>query len=281
MIVANLIDTNIAHAESYDDSLEKGRISKNISYVKNLTSFDGITIFTDSCLHYANQINSRKKVAWIMEPRAYSPETYIFLEKVSSNFDLILTYDKKLLESFPDKTVHVPADGIFLDSESIFCKHEKTKMCSHIYSNKTILSGHKLRHTIADLIKEKNLRVDAYGAGAGLPLIKKSDALKNYRFSIAVENNNDQLYITEKIYDCFATRTVPVYNGTNHVLKNFNPNGILMFDTLEELVGIIEKFTPELYESMIEAVEENYHLVMKHYSVDDHIAGALKNFFKL
>jgi hypothetical protein len=76
-------------------------------------------------------------------------------------------------------------------------------------------------------------------------------------------------------------RTVPVYNGTAHVLEKFNPKGILMFDTLEELEEIIDKFTPELYESMIDAVEENYQLVMKHYSVDDHIADALNSFFKL
>ena len=54
-----------------------------------------------------------------------------------------------------------------------------------------------------------------------------------------------------------------------------------MFDSIEELEKILQRFTPELYESMIDAVEENYKLVMKHYSVDDHIADALEKFFKL
>ncbi len=280
-MIVNLIDNNISHAISYDDALEKGRVSKKISYVRDQDNFDGITVFTDNKLSQVKSINSKYKVAWLMEPRAYSPDAYERIEMLAENFNLILTYDEKILNSFREKSIHIPADGIFLDSESIFGSQEKNKMCSHIYSEKTILSGHKLRHTIASLIKEKNYNVDLFGSGSGRKLIKKSDALKSYRFSISIEKNNDTFYVTEKIYDCFAMRTVPIYHGTNHVLDKFNPNGIIMFDSIEELEKILQRFTPELYESMIDAVEENYKLVMKHYSVDDHIAEALEKFFKL
>jgi len=280
-MIVNLIDNNISHALSYDDSLEKGRISKKISYVRDQNNFDGITIFTDNKLYHVKEINSKYKVAWLMEPRAYSPSTYEKIEILAENFDLILTYDEKILEKFSNKSIHIPADGIFLDSESIFGNQEKTKMCSHIYSSKTILTGHKLRHEIASLIKEKNYSIDLFGSGAGKKIHKKSDALKDYMFSIAIENNVDKFYVTEKIYDCFAMRTVPVYRGTNYVLEKFNPNGIIMFENLEDLESIFNRFTPELYESMIDAIEENYKLAMKHYSVDDHIASALEIFFKL
>jgi hypothetical protein len=281
MILANLIDLNLHHAESYDDALEKGRFSNKIRYVKNLSEYEGITIFTDLCLGYVNQIKCDKKVAWIMEPRAYCPDVYRNVENLENNFDLILTYDEKLLKSLPNKSRHIPADGIFLDSDSIFSNHEKNKMCSHIYSNKTILSGHKLRHTVADLIRDKQFDIDLYGSGSKNKLDKKSDALKNYRFSIAIENHYDSFYITEKIYDCFAMKTVPVYYGSKYILEKFDKDGILMFQTLEELEEIIKLFTPDLYLSMIKSIETNYQLVMKHYSVDDHVSDALKDFFNL
>jgi hypothetical protein len=280
VIVVNLIDKNISHVNCYDDGLEKGRTPKKISYVRNQISFNGITIFTDDCLRQVNSVESTHKVAWIMEPRSYAPNSYYLLESLIDKFDLILTFDSHLLSNYPDKTKRIPADGIFLDSESIFSNTPKTKCCSIIYSNKTFLPGHALRHEIAKSIIDNQQNIDRFGSGTGVYLEKKSDALREYRFSISIENSKDEFYITEKIFDCFATRTIPIYWGSNRVLKEFNSDGILMFDTLSDLNGTISQLSDSFYESKISAVEENYRLALKHYSVDDHIADALSSLIR-
>jgi hypothetical protein len=277
MITVNLVDRNISHANSYDDSLEKGRTPKRIKYVRNQSKFDGATIFTDECLNLVNNIESRFKIAWLMEPREYAPRAYEQMSRLIDAFDLVLTFDSKALNQYPDKCIRIPCDGIFLDSDSVFSKHEKHKLCSMIYSSKTFLTGHKLRHEIAEAINEKGFDVDMFGSGTGTHLKKKSDALNPYMFSVTIENSIDDFYVTEKAFDCFATRTIPIYWGTKKINTDFgfNPDGILTFDTLEELTTILADISPDLYGSKLNAVEENYQVVLRHYSVDDHIAEAI------
>jgi hypothetical protein len=279
-LVVNLVDSNISYALSYDDALESGRKSSKISYVKDKSVFNGISIFTDEKLKLVDTTYSKFKIAWLMEPRAYAPASYQLLESLIDKFDMVLTYDSKLLKQYPNVTKRIPASGIFLDSESIFIKSEKNKLCSMIYSEKTMLEGHRLRHVIAKLITDNFGAVgpvDMFGSGTGARLVKKSDALNHYMFSISVENSIDDFYITEKAFDCFATRTIPIYWGSNKIKTDFslNPEGILIFNTLEELMSIVATISPELYDSRLSAIEENYQAVLKHYSVDDHIAEAI------
>ncbi len=48
--------------------------------------------------------------------------------------------------------------------------------------------------------------------------LNKLETLKNYRFSICYENMRDiKGYITEKIFDCFAVGTIPIYWGASNV----------------------------------------------------------------
>lgn len=277
ILVVNLIDSNISYALSYDDALESGRKSNKISYVKDKPVFHGITIFTDEKLKLVDTTYSKFKIAWLMEPRAYAPASYQQLESMIDKFDMVLTHDSQLLKKYPDVSKRIPADGIFLDSESIFKKSEKNKLCSMIFSEKTMLEGHRLRHRIAKLIADNVNTVDMFGSGTGARLAKKSDALNRYMFSITVENSVDDFYITEKAFDCFATRTIPIYWGSNKIKTDFgfNPDGIITFNTLEELTTILANISSEFYNSRLSAIEENYQAVLKHYSVDDHIAEAI------
>jgi hypothetical protein len=280
MMIVNLIDRNIAHVKSYDDGLEKGRASKKIVYVRNQQDFQGITVFTDECLKAVDQIRSRFKVAWLMEPRAYSPQVYKTLIDLIDRFHLVLTFDSQLLYHYPNVCARVPASGIFLDSNSIFTQASKSKICSMIYSNKKMLPGHRLRHEVVHYIASKGFEVELFGTGTGSYLECKSQSLNDYCFSISIENSVDDFYITEKIYDCFAARTVPIYWGSNTVLDDFNPTGILKFNTLDELDDILSSLSYDLYDMKRKAIEENYYLALKHYSVDDHIADILSKSFK-
>ena len=77
-------------------------------------------------------------------------------------------------------------------------------------------------------------------------------------FHIAIENTAIGNYFTEKIIDCFQTRTVPVYWGCTNIGEYFNADGILKARNVGEIIKICNGLTPEVYENMKEVMEENY-----------------------
>jgi hypothetical protein len=100
----------------------------------------------------------------------------------------------------------------------------------------------------------------------------KNEGLEPYMFSIAIENSVSDYYWTEKIMDCFSTKTIPIYRGCD-VSKWFNSDGIIYFKTHEELQHIINnKLTKEFYESKKEAIEENFNKARNvYYSPEDFV----------
>jgi len=269
-MIVNFFDQNISHANSYNDALEPGRRTKVIKYVLMQENWDGITIFTDNMLNRAKHTNSKYKVAWIMEPRAYSPNCYDTIENNIQYFDLVLSYDPILIAKFPEKTKFMPADGIFVDTEAVFLREvNKKKLISHIFSNKKMLEGHILRHSIANEIVSKKYEVDFYGTGTRTPLVKKSDGLLPYHFSIIVENNRDDNYFTEKILDSFACRTIPIYWGARNIGQWFDTDSIICFDNISELMDIISSLSIDEYNNRLASLEKNYIKSLHYYDYDD------------
>jgi hypothetical protein len=99
-----------------------------------------------------------------------------------------------------------------------------------------------------------------------LEIENKEDGLKDYMFSISIENDTYDTYFTEKILDCFATGTIPIYKGTKKIVEHFNSEGIIFLDDIN-----IDKLSPELYYSYMDAIKDNFERVKKLYTLDDWI----------
>ena len=83
-------------------------------------------------------------------------------------------------------------------------------------------------------------------------------------FSVAIENASYETYFTEKIQDCFATGTIPVYYGSPDIGKFFNSDGIIFLtDDFD-----ISQLTSDLYYDKLEAVKDNLERV-KHYPINE------------
>lgn len=123
---------------------------------------------------------------------------------------------------------------------------EKHKNISFIYSDKSHLPGHQLRHAIAQGLGGK---IDAFGSGTGKFLKRKEDSLAHYRFQIVVENGKHAEYVSEKFFDCLKTNTMPIYYGGDQGAEKmgFDPRGWLSFNTPEELEQIIHTKTSESF----------------------------------
>jgi len=79
-------------------------------------------------------------------------------------------------------------------------------------------------------------------------------------FHIAIENTSIKHYFSEKVLDCFHTKTVPIYYGCKNIEEFFNPAGMFRVSGVEEIVQVCNQLTPEVYERMLPVVEENYEL---------------------
>jgi hypothetical protein len=114
--------------------------------------------------------------------------------------------------------------------------------------------------------KSKFTNIDYYGRSFN-PFDVKEDVLNDYYFSIAIENEKYSNYYTEKLMDCFATGTIPVYYGTPEIDKMFNMDGIIILDNTFD----ITQLSPELYYFKIYAVKDNFERCINHQTADDFI----------
>lgn len=278
--VINMVDHSIL-ADSYVQSIVRcGDRRPNatdhikpetVRYVQNQMNWDGITYFTDKTFQGVKNVSSPIKIAWVIEPKDLLPQIYEVVVANEDEFDLIFTYEKELLDRNPEKYKFHFCDAINIDRESIKL-HEKSKLLSMIASEKTWLFGHRLRHIIVKslLPKMDNIDIDLFGNIVNKHIDLSSDSLKDYMFQIAIENAQRINYFSEKIYDCFATGTVPIYWGASNIGDFFDMDGILIFNTPDELKDILNSLSVEKYNSMLPAIRSNYEKCIKdHKNPDD------------
>ena len=118
-----------------------------------------------------------------------------------------------------------------------------------------------------------------YGAAAykQMPDTYKVMGLAQYAFSIAIENTIYKDYFTEKLIDCFRTGTVPLYWGPRSTVeKYFDMDGIIVFETVEELDHILSNLSMDDYLSRLPSVKANYEASKEWVSMDDRFARLLK-----
>ena len=116
------------------------------------------------------------------------------------------------------------------------------------------------RHEVAEYAAG-TAAIDAFGRGIR-ELADKRDAIAPYRFSIAMENAAEDWYFTEKLVDCLLMETVPIYFGCPGIGDRFDRRGLIAFDSLDELRGIVPTLTPQRYDAMRPYVLENRRLAI-------------------
>ena len=157
--------------------------------------------------------------------------------------------------------------------------YTKSKLVSMVASNKGYTEGHRRRLRVVEKFYQERGGDDLFGWGLPneLPLDNKVDAIKDYMFSFAVENANYPTYFTEKLTDCFACGTIPVYYGTAGVAQYFNHEGIIFLDQNQPWENIPwDKLTPEYYESKKDVIQENFMIALNMRVAEDYM---YKNYF--
>lgn len=235
---------------------------------------EDIVVITDNNVNYYQQYPG-KKVALLIEPEAIKPDVYSWIKDNYQNFEKVLTFDSDLLSIdkkfvfYPYGTTWIPEDKRDLYSKNV--------LLSIIASEKRQTVGHELRHQIIQRfqpIYPDSLNI--WGRGYN-PIDDKLWGLKPYAFQIVVENSKKDYYFTEKLLDCFATGTIPIYWGCPSIGDFFDLNGIITFDTLDELDEILKNLSFETYADKFQAVVNNFNKLVDFIKTDDYIYAKLKN----
>mgnify|MGYP003626577371 CR=1 FL=1 len=180
--------------------------------------------------------------------------------------------DRKYIQSFSDENEHHNYERVF-----------EVTFLSGILE---LLEGHKLRHRVLALDEKITIphkwfktlddfdsrgqrpgyfeeKITKYGnpiEGEG----KKQVWDRNTMFHVAIESKNEINYFADKILDCFATKTLPIYYGASNISDfGYDENGIIRFKDEKELLNILNNLTEEDYYSRIEAIENNYKAVQE------------------
>jgi hypothetical protein len=209
-----------------------------------------ISIYVDQALSFQTNPNT-KNYGWISESKTIIGSLYNWAQNninyLKKNFILVFTHDVELANS-SDIFALVQCSGkSFINEGEIY---KKSKLVSMIASNKVMCDEHIFRQ---EMISKFSKQCDHYGRGFK-ELVNKSDGLKDYCFSITMENATYSNMFTEKITDCFMTGTIPVYYGMHNIGDFFNEDGII---TLNEEFKI-EDLSFDLYNSKINAVMDNF-----------------------
>jgi hypothetical protein len=220
------------------------------------------TFFVDwGIMQNLGRHSCQNQIAWVLESRDVHPgltEKIINnYKQISEEYEILFTHDKNVYD-LADNFIYTPSHGYWAEEPEIY---KKTKLVSMVSSNKRMTKGHIHRLEWVNKLKDK---VDLYGRGFE-EVEKKEEALKDYMFSVTIENDSYLTYWTEKILDCFVTGTVPVYYGSPDIFDFFNEDGIILLNEDFDVASLNE----EEYYKRMDAIEDNFNRALKYDVIED------------
>ena len=231
-----------------------------------------------------------KQYGFVVESELIIPDVYELLMRKHeelSCLDGVFSWSEKILDKFANARFCI-ANGVWYGTElyggvlSPDNYLRKNKNISIVASAKHRTPLHVFRSEIARELKTRGL-ADAMGTSVGGYFEKISDAFDGHRYNIAIENDSKKYYFTEKILDCFASMTIPIYYGATGIGKFFNEDGIIKVKepTLKCVLNTIRQCSEQDYLDRLEAVKDNFERVKDYLSLDDYMLDRNKELFML
>ncbi len=116
----------------------------------------------------------------------------------------------------------------------------RSKLISIIASNASAIPGHFIRSNFAKALKANfGDQLDLFGRGLR-DMPDKAEALRGYRFHIAIENSSYSNYFSEKITDAFISGAMPIYWGCPNISEYFPENSYVSID-VADIPGSIKR----------------------------------------
>ena len=215
------------------------------------------------------------KILYMYEPPAIDPMQYT--QRVWRQFDAILTWNTYLTESSPAFTFEAGAyfDLPYCSDYGVqrvavrpdparreraicqICGDKYSLADEEIYSERRRVARWFDKHaaTRMDVFGRPPMDTPNYRGECG----NKAGTLARYRYALCFENTYHPLwtrgYLTEKILDCMAAGTIPVYYGCSNIEQLVPPDCFIdyrRFNALEELDACLQQLSDEEYLGYVE-----------------------------
>lgn len=268
----NLVGNNFTHTSNGHTGLSgtHGKVPKLIEW--NTRNQSDISFYIDGEMRKGfDDHPEHRKFGWLLESQSIRQHIVDDLrenfETFFEHYEAIFTHNQSLI-ALDDRFKFTFTSGSWIQD---FGLHPKTKLISAINSGKAMNKGHQWRNDFISIHAE---HFDLFG-NSTKHLPRKEIGLNDYMFSVAIENCQYDSYFTEKILDCFATGTIPIYAGAPDIGNFFNSEGILFIHEDFDFRSISE----ELYYSKIDAVKDNLERVRQCHCAEDWIYQHYQHLF--
>jgi len=219
------------------------------------------------------------RILYMYEPVAVDPMQYT--RRIWKQFDAILTWNTYLVSSSPSFTFEA---GAYFDLP--YCSHygiapiagvpdiaARERAICQVCGDKYSLAAEEIyseRRKIARWFhSHAKTRMDVFGKPAmATPnyrgvAVDKAETFSRYRYALCFENTYHPLwtkgYLTEKILDCMASLTIPVYYGCSNI-EELVPSDCFIdyrrFSSLDELDDFLQSMTDEEYLGYVERMRK-------------------------
>jgi hypothetical protein len=206
-----------------------------------------------------DNVNANPQADFNVLVQCEPPELYQafagMVKEAYHKFDLILSYDNRILE-LPNAQEFCPV-GSWINPDIVLDKQDQI---TYLMSSKIYTNAQRMRFVIMRRYGHvKHIGPFEFFMHRSPPRVpSKEPFYVRAKFNIACENQIIPNMYTEKLLDCFVTRTVPIYYGCTNLERYFDTRGVIQFWTIEQLEHILATLTPDDYESRLPYIEANY-----------------------
>lgn len=244
--------TDIAETEALYPFLKNIYPNKKIEFVDNREKYDLIVV---SCLNGAPQdqqyiLICGERYYTVSEAHKNNPNCIaIFLSSLHPDtknlknyyyFPLFLTIGHEIYNSSPfiRNYSDTPKTGL-----CAFVARGETEFRRNMFQALLAEDKTSTTHALGNALHNKDITLPEFWWDL-------SEVYKDYKFILAIENNDEDGYITEKIMNAYRASSIPIYWGTEKVKEIFNPKSFIFIKDYKKNDGSID------YESCAKEVVE-------------------------
>jgi hypothetical protein len=199
-----------------------------------------------------------------------------------STYNFLMTHNKELLQKVSGAYLF-PIGTCWIKDYDF---PEKNFSVSTLVGGKLLAPGHHLRQKMwykEDRIKNVPTNFFLSGNYSGNlenfnnnPILGSNKAdLFGSQFHICIENTKRDNWFTEKLIDCFQTKSVPIYWGCPNIGDWFDTRGMIIVDSVSEAIEACNSLTPDTYEKMSPFIEENFERSKEFCNIDERMKNKI------
>ena len=218
-------------------------------------------------------------IFYACEPTDIAPYIKPWILNNYKYFNIVLSHDKEILQKCPN-AIKFHWTNLWIKEHEYISNENKQLNVSFICGGNHMCQGHLIRREC--WLKQEEITLpkkffystringELKKFDGNLPCSKDSklELFKDTMFHIVMENSRINDYFSEKILDCFATWTVPIYFGCPNINEYFDIRGIIVVNSVDEIISTVNNLTENDYTSKFEYMKYNREITIDKYPND-------------